>query len=192
VVGMMQIVSRYIIIFNQFRLFNICLVLEVGNGGMTDTEYTSHFSLWSISKAPLLIGCNVNKMSNTTLAILTNREVIAVNQDSLGVQGRKVAFQSSKFSSSSSEVSVTSCSSSTRHIEPRRFQWTYNSQDGSIRSAFNGKCLSIESCNNAENANLVLNECRINDPQAPCQGKNQQWLVNTNDQTIVSQFNGKW
>jgi alpha-galactosidase len=73
-------------------------MLEVGNGGMTDAEYVAHFSLWAISKAPLLIGCDVTKMSAATLAILTNPEVIAVNQDPLGVQGKKVASAASRFS----------------------------------------------------------------------------------------------
>ncbi|CAF1074246.1 unnamed protein product [Rotaria sordida] len=166
-------------------------MLEVGNGGMTDTEYIAHFSLWAISKAPLLIGCDVNKMSNTTLSILTNPEVVAVNQDSLGVQGKKVAFQSTQSPNGSSDVGITDCLSSTLNIEPKRFQWTYNAQDGSIRSVLNGKCLSIESCNTAERTNIVLSECRINDPQAQCQGKNQQWIINTVDQTIISQMNGK-
>jgi alpha-galactosidase len=67
-------------------------VLEVGNGGMTDTEYVTHFSLWSISKAPLIIGCDVTKISAASLSTLTNPEVIAVNQDPLGVQGKRVAF----------------------------------------------------------------------------------------------------
>ncbi|CAF3629765.1 unnamed protein product [Rotaria sp. Silwood1] len=166
-------------------------MLEVGNGDMTDTEYVTHFSLWAISKAPLLIGCDVNKMSNTTLSILTNSEVIAVNQDPLGVQGKKVAFQSTQSPTASSDVGITNCLSSTLNIEPKRFRWTYNAQDGSIRSALNGKCLSIESCNTAERTNIVVSECRINDPQAQCQGKNQQWIINTTDQTIVSQMNGK-
>ncbi|KAK3152942.1 hypothetical protein QOZ80_2BG0165600 [Eleusine coracana subsp. coracana] len=65
-------------------------MLEVGNGGMTDAEYRSHFSIWALAKAPLLIGCDVRSMSPQTKAILSNSEVIAVNQDSLGVQGRKV------------------------------------------------------------------------------------------------------
>jgi alpha-galactosidase len=66
-------------------------VLEVGNGGMTHDEYVSHFSLWCLVKSPLLIGCDVTKMSNDTLAILTNKDVIAISQDPLGVQGHKVA-----------------------------------------------------------------------------------------------------
>ena len=167
-------------------------MLEVGNGGMTDVEYVSHFSLWAISKAPLLIGCDVSKMSAAILATLTNREVIAVNQDSLGVQGKKVAFQSSQLPNASSDAVVASCSSFPSNKDPRSFQWIYNAQDGSIRSVLNGLCLSIESCSTAEAANIVLNECRINDPQAQCQGKNQQWTFNAADQTIVSKMDGKW
>ncbi|KAG6741165.1 hypothetical protein POTOM_056654 [Populus tomentosa] len=65
-------------------------MLEVGNGGMTTEEYRSHFSIWALAKAPLLIGCDVRTMSDETLEMLSNREVVAVNQDKLGVQGNKV------------------------------------------------------------------------------------------------------
>jgi hypothetical protein len=85
-----------------------------------------------------------------------------------------------------------SCSSVSSNIDLKRHQWTYNAQDGSIRSTFNGLCLSIDSCSTAEAANIVVTECQINDPQAQYQGKNQQWTVNTTDQAIVSQLNGKW
>src|SRR5256712_10951130 len=65
-------------------------MLEVGNGGMTDDEYRAHFSLWAIMAAPLMAGNDVRSMSTTTRDILTNAEVIAVDQDSLGVQGMLV------------------------------------------------------------------------------------------------------
>ncbi|KAJ0106204.1 hypothetical protein Patl1_19208 [Pistacia atlantica] len=65
-------------------------MLEVGNGGMTTDEYRSHFSIWALIKAPLLIGCDIRAMNNQTYEILSNKEVIAVNQDKLGVQGKKV------------------------------------------------------------------------------------------------------
>ena len=64
-------------------------MLEVGNGGMTTTEYETHFSLWCLMKAPLLIGCDLRDIDNETLRILTNPEVIAVNQDKMGAQGAK-------------------------------------------------------------------------------------------------------
>ena len=62
-------------------------MLEVGNGGMTDDEYRVHFSLWAILAAPLMAGNDVRAMSPATLEILGNREVIAVDQDRLGLQG---------------------------------------------------------------------------------------------------------
>ncbi|XP_008800438.1 alpha-galactosidase [Phoenix dactylifera] len=67
-------------------------MLEVGNGGMTTEEYRSHFSIWALAKAPLLIGCDIRSMSDETKEILSNYEVIAVNQDKLGVQGKKVKW----------------------------------------------------------------------------------------------------
>ncbi|MEU2716375.1 NPCBM/NEW2 domain-containing protein [Streptomyces sp. NPDC007205] len=66
-------------------------MLEVGNGGMTDTEYRSHFSLWSVMAAPLLIGTDLRKASPATFGILDNKEVIAVDQDPLGKQGTVVS-----------------------------------------------------------------------------------------------------
>eukprot|EP00253_Pinus_taeda_P002110 PITA_02110 len=65
-------------------------MLEVGNGKLSREEYRSHFSLWALMKAPLLIGCDVRSMSSGIVEILNNAEVIAVNQDPLGVQGKKV------------------------------------------------------------------------------------------------------
>uniref|UniRef100_A0A0C9RJP7 Alpha-galactosidase n=1 Tax=Wollemia nobilis TaxID=56998 RepID=A0A0C9RJP7_9CONI len=68
-------------------------MLEVGNGGMTTEEYRAHFSIWALMKAPLLIGCDVRSASKETLEIVGNKEVINVNQDPLGVQGKKISFQ---------------------------------------------------------------------------------------------------
>jgi alpha-galactosidase len=65
-------------------------MLEVGNGGMTDTEYRSHFSLWSILAAPLIAGNDLRNMRPEIQDILTNKEVIAVDQDSLGREGERV------------------------------------------------------------------------------------------------------
>ncbi|KAF7072028.1 hypothetical protein CFC21_077223 [Triticum aestivum] len=65
-------------------------MLEVGNGGMTIEEYRSHFSIWALVKAPLILGCDVSSMTPETKDIISNQNVIAVNQDKLGVQGRKV------------------------------------------------------------------------------------------------------
>ena len=63
-------------------------MLQVGNRGMSYDEYQSHFALWSIMKAPLIIGTSLIEVNEKTLQILGNEEVIAVNQDPLGKQGR--------------------------------------------------------------------------------------------------------
>lgn len=65
-------------------------MLEVGNGGMTDNEYRAHFSLWAIMAAPLIAGNDVAHMSDATKAILLNKEVIAVDQDALGIAASRV------------------------------------------------------------------------------------------------------
>lgn len=67
-------------------------MLEVGNG-MTDIEDKSHFSLWCMLAAPLMAGNDLHKMSEETRKILTNKDVIAIDQDALGVEGfRYYAF----------------------------------------------------------------------------------------------------
>jgi len=65
-------------------------MLEVGNGGMTTTEYESHFSLWAMLAAPLIAGNDLSKMDAETRRILTNVDVIAVDQDPLGQQARRI------------------------------------------------------------------------------------------------------
>ncbi|HWZ96539.1 MAG TPA: glycoside hydrolase family 27 protein [Candidatus Dormibacteraeota bacterium] len=65
-------------------------MLEVGNGGMTTLEYRSHFSFWCLLAAPLIAGNDLRSMTPEIQAILTNKEVIAVNQDTLGMQGRRI------------------------------------------------------------------------------------------------------
>jgi alpha-galactosidase len=65
-------------------------MLEVGNPGMSPTEYRSHFVMWCILAAPLMAGNDIMHMTDDTRAILTNREMIAIDQDALGIQGHRV------------------------------------------------------------------------------------------------------
>jgi alpha-galactosidase len=58
---------------------------------MTDDEYQTHMSLWSLVASPLLAGNDVRSMTAATKAILLNKEVIAIDQDSLGKQGTRVS-----------------------------------------------------------------------------------------------------
>ena len=66
-------------------------MLEIGNGGMTDTEYRTHMGLWALMAAPLIAGNDVRSISPSILAILTDPEVIAIDQDPLAFQAIKAA-----------------------------------------------------------------------------------------------------
>jgi len=69
-------------------------MLEVGNG-MTVNEDRAHFSMWAMLAAPLISGNDIRNMSKAVTEILTNKEVIAINQDALGIQGLKYAAKDS-------------------------------------------------------------------------------------------------
>ena len=117
-------------------------MLEVGNGGMTTTEYRTHFSLWAISKAPLLIGCDVTKMSQDTWDILTNKEVIAVNQDKLGEQGRKIKITNLTMPNDyesrleESNLELVECNGN------KEQKW-YIKEDGSITNNNENLCMKV-------------------------------------------------
>jgi alpha-galactosidase len=68
-------------------------MLEVGNGGMKPDEYRTHMSLWALLAAPLLAGNDLTTMTAETRAMLTNREVIAIDQDRAGIQGDRVSAE---------------------------------------------------------------------------------------------------
>lgn len=64
-------------------------MLEVGNPGLTRTESKSHFSLWCMLAAPLIAGNDLRHMPPAIREILTNKEVVAVDQDMLGNQSQR-------------------------------------------------------------------------------------------------------
>lgn len=66
-------------------------MLEVGNGPLTQDENIAHFSLWALLSSPLLLGNDLRSVPAATLNVLRNADVIAVNQDWGGSQGRRVA-----------------------------------------------------------------------------------------------------
>ncbi|WP_371778005.1 glycoside hydrolase family 27 protein [Streptosporangium subroseum] len=70
--------------------FNDPDMMEVGRGGMNDTEMRSHFALWAMMASPLIAGNDVRNMDNATSTIMKNQNLIAVNQDALGLQATQV------------------------------------------------------------------------------------------------------
>ncbi|MEX1827242.1 glycoside hydrolase family 27 protein [Luteibacter sp. CQ10] len=70
-------------------------MLEIGNGGMTDDEYRTQMSLWSMLPAPLLAGNDLRTMDAATRDILLNRELIAVDQDPAGRPAKRLRQEGS-------------------------------------------------------------------------------------------------
>ena len=161
-------------------------MLEVGNGGMTTEEYKVHFGLWSLCKAPLLIGCDITKMTKETKEILTNPEVIAINQDKLGRQGKKIKHKKIdlpddyNYNLSPTEVEVFDCNG-------RKEQKWFINEDGSIRNNNENLCIEIPNC--FERAiQLKTNICHIED-KSQCGGsKNQQWIYDNKTKRIHSKL----
>ncbi|MDI3417587.1 NPCBM/NEW2 domain-containing protein [Streptomyces luteolus] len=72
-------------------------MLQVGNGGMSEREYRTHFGMWAMMAAPLLAGTDLAKASDTTMELLLNRELVDVNQDRLGKQADVVAAEGGRY-----------------------------------------------------------------------------------------------
>lgn len=163
-------------------------MLEVGNGGMTYEEYKTHFAIWALSKAPLLVGCDVTTMTNETKNILLNPEVIAVNQDELGIQGRKVASTQVyrplgyKRNAETSPLKIAPCDGSVGQ------RWTING-DGSISNG-DGLCMDIYNCDTSSGAQVEVFQCHVGDKSFCSESKNQEWVF-VNESTITSKMNGK-
>lgn len=83
--------NRYLSGFASPGHYNDMDMLEVGNGGWTDNEYKAHFALWAIHSSPLVLGNDMSNMKASVLAILTNKEVLALNQDTFGLQANRIS-----------------------------------------------------------------------------------------------------
>jgi alpha-galactosidase len=142
-------------------------MLEVGNGGCSAEEYKAHFSLWAAMKSPLIIGNDVRNMQTDgdAYGILTNAEVIAVNQDPLGLQARRIWSDRLDTENPEARLVATKCAVADGGYQddPQDQQWSYNAEDGTIRSAVSGKCLHEVPADEAEE--LAARESEGLDPE---------------------------
>ncbi|MDR1951440.1 MAG: alpha-galactosidase [Bacteroidales bacterium] len=70
--------------------FNDMDMMQIGRNTFTENQEKSHFGLWCMMKSPLLIGCDLRTIPESTLKIISNPEIIALNQDKLGLQAELV------------------------------------------------------------------------------------------------------
>ena len=77
--------SLYLSAYTTYGHYNDMDMLEVGRG-LTEEEDKTHFGMWCIMSSPLLIGCDMNDIKGNALELMQNRELIALNQNNLGLQ----------------------------------------------------------------------------------------------------------
>ena len=165
-------------------------MLEVGNGGMTTIEYRTHFSLWAISKAPLLIGCDVTNMDQDTWDILSNPEVIAINQDELGEQGRRVKVTNLtlplgyKPKLEESNLELVECNGGDEQ------KW-FIKEDGSISNNNEDLCLEVKT-GLKKGDQVFTQKCKKDlklskDPEA----LKQKWVYSSEKKTIITENDHK-
>jgi len=161
-------------------------MLEVGNGGMSLSEYRVHFTMWCIAKAPLILGNDISVMNSADLTLVLNDEAIAINQDSLGVQGVKVAAQSPPNYTAGLPVNVivSDCNSNSATQK-----WSIDSNTGAITNVGDKGCLDIPNCNTGT-IQLQVDTCHLNDTTKCQSSKNQLWTLESTGQ-IKSQMDAK-
>lgn len=154
-------------------------MLEIGNGGLTDGESRVHFGLWSLMKSPLILGTNLTRLSPSQLAIVGNAAVIAVNQDALGVQGRKLAVDGAptpRFVGLARCDTDPAASAGYNGVSAASLAWAPQPFAGnaswvSLLNVQTGRCLAVGAYYNYATAPLLL----------PCNGSDlsQAWLLPT-------------
>jgi len=156
-------------------------MLEVGNGGMTTTEYRTHFSLWAISKAPLIIGCDIINMSDETFEILSNEEVIAVNQDELGEQAHKIKItnvtknDTDLIQLTESQLELVECNGG------KEQKW-YIREDGSISNNNENLCMELKT--GLKRGDQIFTQ--------KCQDKDEQkWIYLKDEKIVKTKFENK-
>ena len=156
-------------------------MLEVGNRHMTYVEYQTHFSLWAISKAPLLIGCDLTSMSNETFEILSNKEVIEINQDKLGEQGHKIKI-TNLTKSSNEEPELSEGFLELVECNGKKQQKWYIKEDGSISN--NNEDFCIERITGLKKGDQIFSsKCSDNDEQ--------KWIYSKEEKVIKTKEGNK-
>lgn len=171
------------------------------NPAWTRTDHHSRILLLSVfGQAPLLIGCDVRQMSADTRRILTNTEVIAVNQDALGVQGHRVWSSTPTVTIAATNIIVEQCSA---HNPRQTWNVEAAGPDGYSHITYqgDGRCVDIDECSSSTDIDNNVSAYPCHSDAAPslrgsskvgtdCKGKNEYFKLQKNG-TITAQLDGQ-
>jgi hypothetical protein len=148
-----------------------------GGSGITVPEARAHFSLWVVLKAPLLISADVSTMEEEFLDILLNEEVLAINQDRLGAQARKIIGPQG-----TNQLHLNNCSKD----DPYQ-QWVFNSS-GAVWNSKSNQCLTVQDCSSSSGAAVITYPCF---PKGnACHYGNQMWSYDSNMHLLRANVSG--
>lgn len=178
-------------------------MLQVGDVGLSQTEQKSQLAIWAIMNMPILMSSDLRKLlrpeNNATRVLLTNKRIIALNQDPLGYQGRRLVGSTPSPSpppSSQSGVVIAGCGQSGKQQQQQLWQLRAPTLPVSDLDAVeiihvaSGKALTITNCESKHTPGLGawLSLEAINTSNT-CRGRNQLWTVQANG-TITSSLDG--
>lgn len=161
-------------------------MLEIGNGGCNQDEYQTHFSLWAMLKAPLIVGNDIRVLEESVMGILGNKEVIAINQDELGRQARVTWSDLEYFGG---RVIATKCTNGESYEDaPSMQQWVF--ADGLIKNTATNTCLAEHSKSSSLSPQLNFTFPIQGVSAVPCEQATKWTVGEGNGGAIVSQASG--
>lgn len=179
--------------------FNDLDILEAWNGVLTQTESVSHLTLWAAMKSPLLIGCDLRQPGcQEGVPYFTNPEMLAISQDALGLQARRVAASGGDKGTPHGKSGVCGQEELPQNViisecNPADPLQVWQQQaNGSFYLPHTGECLQLDSgqsnhCSQEWSVwynNAAASLC--NDPASTCGGKQELWQYNASARQITN------
>lgn len=162
-----QVVEEGLWKFAKPGFWNDLDMLEIGNEGLSESENIAHMALWCAFKAPLLLGNDIRKISNSTLHLLTHNEFLSVLKDPVGKSVQLVRASRAVGGSAQQQVVSKKCNPT----DPKQI-WQYDEQKKSLTNKQTSQCLTV-----GWRDYVYLEEC---DPDV----ETQRWNINFNTRQI--------
>ena len=141
---------------------------HVARGGCNWQEYKTHFAMWCMLAAPMMIGCDVRSMDDDTRDLLCHRELLAINQDPLGRQGYRVGQDEAKGEVwtkplADGSIAVALCNRDDEHRRMINVAWEsvglHVSRQCTIRDVWKGK--DVDTCSGSYATDVPPHGCAV-------------------------------